>query len=176
MPLREMEVRKAKAKDRAYRLTDGGGLHFWSKPTGQSSGNNATASQIVKRPFRMGHTRTWALQRPVANVWRQKTSWIKASTPAHRRSWIASIRNNPTEPPSTPWPKTIWKWPTNANWRMRPFTRRFGTSKPWRHLCTSAPSQTSRPPKFSNCSNASNGPVVGRPQRNSVAPCPGCFV
>lgn len=34
MPLREMEVRKAKSKDRAYRLTDGGGLHLLVKPNG----------------------------------------------------------------------------------------------------------------------------------------------
>ena len=34
MPQREMEVRKARSIDRAYRLNDGGGLHLLVKPTG----------------------------------------------------------------------------------------------------------------------------------------------
>ena len=34
MPLREMEVRKAKPKEKPYRLTDGQGLHLLVKPNG----------------------------------------------------------------------------------------------------------------------------------------------
>jgi len=34
MPLRELQVRKAKPKDKPYRLTDGEGLHLLVKPNG----------------------------------------------------------------------------------------------------------------------------------------------
>ena len=34
MPLSDLQIRKAKQKDKAYRLTDGWGLHLTVKPTG----------------------------------------------------------------------------------------------------------------------------------------------
>jgi|GEM_PF-2655127 len=48
MALTDTEIRKAKAKDTAYRLSDGGGLHLWITPQATSSGAGNTDSRAAR--------------------------------------------------------------------------------------------------------------------------------
>jgi hypothetical protein len=48
MDLSDMGVKKAKARERAYSMSDGGGLYLWVKPNG---GKRVSASNCASNDF-----------------------------------------------------------------------------------------------------------------------------
>lgn len=48
MPLTDVQIRAAQARDKPYKLADGGGLYLIATPSGGAGGGSGTASQAER--------------------------------------------------------------------------------------------------------------------------------
>ncbi|MFG1383722.1 Arm DNA-binding domain-containing protein [Xanthobacter versatilis] len=85
MPLTDMQIRKAKAAEKPYKLTDGGGLHLAISPAGGKVWRLRYEIAGKEKLLTIGPTRTSAFRKPVRPAWPRRSCFARAKIHLQRK-------------------------------------------------------------------------------------------